>query len=104
MLRFAFALAALAPFAFCQTLPSFNWDERIDSTGLDSLAGIGTDSQGNTYVAGSTLSPNFPVKSAVQSNLASAGLYVITGPGSAYTRVGASWVVSSLAVDPTNPN
>ncbi|MGD1097587.1 MAG: SBBP repeat-containing protein [Bryobacteraceae bacterium] len=100
MLRFVFALASLAPYVFCQTLPSFNWDQRIDNSGLDIWAGMGTDSQGNVYVAGSTLSPTFSVKSAVQANLASAGLYVIYEPDSAYSHVGTNWVITSLAADP----
>jgi hypothetical protein len=51
----------------------------LDSSGVDTLAGIGIDAQGNIHVAGRTLSPNFAVKSAVQSNLGSAGLYRING-------------------------
>jgi hypothetical protein len=43
----------------------------VDASGLDAVAGLATDAQGNIYIAGSTLSPNFLVKSAVQNKLAS---------------------------------
>ena len=69
MLRLVLALGALLPFSFGQTFPAFRWVQQIDNSGVDTLAGIGTDALGNIYVAGSTRSPNFPVKSAVQSHL-----------------------------------
>jgi hypothetical protein len=71
MFRFLFALAAVIPLSFSQTLPTINWIQEVDASGLDTVAGLATDAQGNIYIAGSTLSPNFPVKSAVQSHLAS---------------------------------
>jgi uncharacterized protein (TIGR03437 family) len=104
MFRFAFPLLAIVPVAFCQNLPALQWVQQLDNSGVDAFTGMGTDAQGNTYVAGSTLSPNFPLKAAVQSTLASAGLYRIDGPGSAYTRVGVNYLLSSLASDPQNPN
>lgn len=100
MLRFVLVLGLILPISFGQTFPAFRWIQELDNSGADTFAGIGADAQGNIYVAGSTLSPNFPVKSAVQSNLNSAGLYRIDG--ASYTRLGLGWVVSSLAGDPRN--
>src|ERR1700734_1457105 len=71
MLRFLFVLAAITPYSLSQTLPAFNWIQEVDASGLDAVAGLATDAQGNIYIAGSTLSPNFLVKSAVQNKLAS---------------------------------
>jgi uncharacterized protein (TIGR03437 family) len=71
LLRFLFALAAIIPLSFSKTLPAIRWIQEIDASGLDTVAGLGTDAQGNIYIAGSTLSANFPVKSAVQDHLAS---------------------------------
>jgi uncharacterized protein (TIGR03437 family) len=71
MFRFVLASAAIAPLAFPQNLPTFRLIQELDASGLDTFTGLGTDLQGNIYIAGSTLSPNFPVQSAVQSNLAS---------------------------------
>jgi uncharacterized protein (TIGR03437 family) len=71
LFRFLFALAAIVPLSFSKNLPAFRWIQEIDASGLDTVAGLGTDAQGNIYIAGSTLSPSFPVKSAVQDHLAS---------------------------------
>ena len=102
MLRFILALSVLVPFSFGQTFPALRWVQQIDNSGVDTLAGIGTDALGNIYVAGSTQSPNFLVKGAVQGNLGSSGLYRIDG--AAYIRLGLNWVISSPAADPKNPN
>src|ERR1700722_20368644 len=104
MFRLLTALAAIVPLACSQNLPSVLWSESLDKAGLDTFAGLGTDRQGNIYVAGSTLSPNFPVKSAVQSQLMTGGLYQINGPGSAYARVGVNFVISTVVADPRNAN
>lgn len=86
--------------AATQNLPAYQWTKEVDESGTDSLAGLGTDSQGNIYVAGSTLSRNFPVKNAVQGSIASSGLYRI-GAGT-YTALGLN-SAESIAVDPLNP-
>jgi uncharacterized protein (TIGR03437 family) len=96
-------LLILVPLCFSQSFPAFRWIQEIGGTGTDSLAGIGTDAAGNVYLAGSTLSANFPTKSATQNHLASVGIYRIDGPGSAYTALGLS-STSSIAVDPQNPS
>ncbi len=103
MLRHLLAVAILTPLAFSQTFPAFQWIEEIDSSAGDSFTGLGVDSAGNTYIAGSTYSPNFPVQSAAQSHIDSAGLYEITGPGSAYAALGLS-SASAVVIDPQNPN
>ncbi len=71
-----FLIGGPAP-ALAQTPPVFNWIREVDNSGLaySLFAGLGTDAQGNVYVAGSTQSPNFPVVSAVQNHLATAGSY-----------------------------
>lgn len=71
MFRLFFLFAVLASLSFSQTLPSIRWIDEVDGSGLDMVAAIGTDAQGNIYIAGSTLSPNFPVKFAAQNHLAS---------------------------------
>jgi hypothetical protein len=69
-------LATLTPVSigFSQSLPSYQLIQEVDGSGMDSVAGMGTDAQENIYIAGTTSSQHFPVKTAVQPNLASAGL------------------------------
>jgi uncharacterized protein (TIGR03437 family) len=73
MVRILMALFTIAPLCCAQNFPAFNWIQEVDGSGLDKFAGVGTDAVGNVYVVGSTVSPNFPVKSAVQSHLGAAG-------------------------------
>ncbi len=103
MFRFLLAASLLVPVAFAQNLPGFQWIQEIDSSGGDSFAGLGVDAVGNTYIAGSTYSATFPVKAAAQSHSASAGLYRIDGPGSAYAALGITSAYY-VVVDPQNPN
>lgn len=102
MLRFAFALFFISS-AFSQDYPAFRWIQEIGGTGSETFAGLGTDSHGNTYIAGSTFAPNFPVKNAIQPRLSSIGFFQIDGPGAAYTPLGLS-VARSFAIDPQNPS
>jgi hypothetical protein len=95
------ATFTLFSIGFSQSLPSFQLIQKVDGSGMDSVAGLGTDAQGNVYIAGTTSSQQFPVKNAVQPNLASAGLYRFSG--SASTALGLS-SCSFLALDPQNPS
>src|SRR5450432_708377 len=70
MSRTLIALLALAPLCCAQTFPAFRWIVEVDSSRSDQLAGLGTDAQGNIYLAGTTQSPNFQVKAAVQNHFA----------------------------------
>jgi uncharacterized protein (TIGR03437 family) len=103
MFRFTLALLTLTPLIFSQKLPAFQWITEVDASGADSFAGLGVDAQGNTYLAGSTYSTAFPVKTPVQGRLASGGLYRIDGPGAAFSALGLS-TASGIFVDPQNPN
>lgn len=95
------ATFAFVSIAFSQDLPSFRWASRLDASGQNtSVAGVGTDSQGNVYVAGTTSTLHFPVKNALQPVMAAVGLYRINGSSS--TPLGLARC-SSLALDPQNP-
>ena len=52
------------------TAPALRWVLEVDDSGLDQVIGLGTDAQGNVYVAGNTTSPKYRVKNAVQDHLA----------------------------------
>ena len=102
MSRFVLAFLSVACLSFAQTLPALNWAQQLESSGVDTLTGIATDAQGNIYLAGSTMSPYFPVKNAVQSTLGTAGIFKIDATG--YSRIGTHTVISALAADPLNFN
>jgi Beta-propeller repeat len=95
------AAFTLVSIGFSQSLPGFHLIQELVASGMDSVAGLGTDAQGNVYIVGTTSSQQFPVKNAVQPNIASAGLYRVSG--SAFTALGLS-SCSFLAVDLQNPS
>jgi hypothetical protein len=70
MSRALVAFLALAPLCCAQTLPAFRWIVEVDSSGSDGLVGLGTDTQGNVYLAGTTRSPDFHLKAPAQNHLA----------------------------------
>ena len=88
--------------AWTQALPGFRWIQELNGSGSDTVIGMGTDAVGNTYIAGNTTSPDFPVKSAAQDHSASAGLFRIDGPGSAWSALNLP-SATSIAPDPLNP-
>src|SRR5580704_18041223 len=102
-LRFLSIVCAAACCAGAQGFPAFRWIKQIDGSSSDSVVGMGTDSTGNIYIAGNTTSTDFPIKSAVQSQRRSSGLYRIDGPGYAWTALPLS-SAQSIAVDPLNSN
>jgi uncharacterized protein (TIGR03437 family) len=69
MFRLLFAFGFIASICGAQTFPAFRWVQEVDGSGQDQFAGMATDAVGNVYVVGSTASPNFPVKNALQSQL-----------------------------------
>src|SRR5579863_1435251 len=83
---------------------AFQWIRQIGGSAGQTVAGMATDSQGNIYVAGSTSSVDFPVKSPFQAHPGGSGLYRIDGPGAQFQNLyGAGFAsVSSLTVDPRN--
>ncbi len=76
--RTLIALLAFAALGRSQTLYSFQWIVEVDGSGSDQLAGLGMDAQGNIYLTGTTESPNFQVKAAVQNHLAGASDVFVT--------------------------
>ena len=77
MARSLAVFLALAPLCCAQTHPAFRWILEVDRSGPDQLAGIG-DAEGSIYLAGTTQSPNFRVKAAVQNHLAGGSNVFVT--------------------------
>ncbi len=46
--------------------PTLDWVKTVSGTGLNSIAGVATDGQGNFYIAGSTTALDFPTVAAAQ--------------------------------------
>src|ERR1700682_4155566 len=47
--------------------PVLQWYKTVSGSGVSDVTAVGTDSQGNLYIAGNTTSLDFPVLSAAQS-------------------------------------
>jgi len=84
----------------------FDWVRQIGGSNGQAIAGIATDSAGNTYVAGNTASVDFPTQAAMQGGPAGSGLYRVDGPGGAWKNLGSSGFVqvSALVANPANPS
>ncbi len=101
ILRLIVTTFAFVSIGLSQSLPAYQLIQEVDASGLDTVAGLGTDAQGNLYIVGTTLSQHFPVKNAAQPASASSGLYRFTGGTS--TALGL-YSCSALALDPQNPS
>ena len=62
---------------------SYAWIRQLGGSADDAAIGVAVDPAGNTYVAGTTNSPDFPVRNAVQSLPGSAPLYRMAAPEAA---------------------
>jgi uncharacterized protein (TIGR03437 family) len=83
---------------------AFHWIRQIGGSGTEALAGLATDAQGNTYLAGTTTSLDFPVVNAMQPRPAGSGLFRIDGPGSNWRNLYQAGVLTGGRVlqDPRN--
>ncbi|HEY1335917.1 MAG TPA: SBBP repeat-containing protein [Bryobacteraceae bacterium] len=69
-------------------------------SGQNSIQAMATDSDGNVFVAGTTNSPDFPVKNAFQSALGEASVLRTTDLGNTWTRVPAPLDITAVFPDP----
>lgn len=85
---------------------TFQWIQQIGGSQGQAIAGVGADSQGNVYVAGSTSSADFPVKSAWQPHRGGSAVLRIDGPGGQWQNLYSFGLnsVTALSADPRNPN
>jgi uncharacterized protein (TIGR03437 family) len=72
-------------------------------SGTNTIQAGATDPNGDIFVAGTTNSPDFPVKNAFQPAFADASLLRSTDLGNTWTRVPAPLDVSSIYPDPVSP-
>jgi len=85
--------------------PVLEWYKTVSGSGTSTLAGVGTDAQGNFYVAGSTTSLDLPTVAAVQSTPGGSPLLRINAFGSSTNLYGPGLEgISSISLDPENPS
>ena len=84
---------------------TFRWIRQIGGSGGQTIAGTGTDPQGNIWVAGTTTSLDFPVQNAAQARPGGSGLFRVDGPGANWQNLYQAGVpaASAVAVDARNP-
>src|SRR5260370_26802321 len=60
-------LAGMSVSADSMRAPVLQWYKTVSGSGANDVTAVGTDSQGNLYIAGNTTSLDFPVLAAAQS-------------------------------------
>jgi hypothetical protein len=80
MQRPALVFLAAAASCFGQSA-SVQWVQTLGGSASAAVAGVATDAQGNSYVAGNTTSVDLPVRGAAQAHPGGSGLYRIDGAG-----------------------
>src|SRR5215469_3864189 len=82
---------------------SYAWIRQLGGSADDVAVGMAVDSAGNTYVAGTTNSPDFPVKHAIQALPGSAPLYRVDVTGAAKIYSSGASVIVGTAISPCEP-
>jgi uncharacterized protein (TIGR03437 family) len=77
---------------------AYRWIKQVGGSGNETLAGIATDRQGNTYVAGSTTSLDLPVVNAIQPHPGGSGIFRVDGPGSNWHSLYQSGIAGTNAL------
>ena len=72
-------------------------------SGQNSIQSVARDSNGNIYLAGTTSSPDLPVKSAAQTEFGEARILGTTIWGATWTRVGSPADINTVTADAVLP-
>jgi hypothetical protein len=104
-MRLALALLFLLAQLAAAEESAYRWVQKLGGSGSESVVGIGTDSEGNSYIAGSTNSLDFPVRNALQPQRGAAPLYrgSLTGSPAAKLHSPGTYV-GSVAVSQCHPS
>src|ERR1039457_6349987 len=91
---------AVSAFALAQG-SSYRWVKQIGGSGSDVAIGMAMDGAGNTYIAGNTLSRDFPVSNALQTHPGGAPLYKVDAATTAVTPLRNAGIdsVAAVAID-----
>jgi len=91
-------LSAVPAFAADATLrPALSWSKTFGGSGTDGAMAVATDAAGNSYIAGYTTSPDFPVQNGVQMHMGGTPLRASTNGGKSWTTPAIPPGVTSIA-------
>jgi len=91
-------LFAVPAFAADATLrPALSWSKTFGGSGTDGAIAVATDAAGNSYIAGYTTSPDFPVQNGVQMHMGGTPLHASANGGKSWTTPAIPPGVTSIA-------
>jgi hypothetical protein len=91
-------LLALPAFAADATLrPALSWSKSFGGSGTDGAMAVATDAASNSYIAGYTTSPDFPVLNGVQMRMGGTPLRASANGGKSWTTPAIPPGVTSIA-------
>jgi uncharacterized protein (TIGR03437 family) len=96
-----FLFLAVSALAFAQG-STYRWLKEIGGSASDVAIGMAMDRDGNTYIAGNTISLDFPVANALQPLPAASALYRVDAGSATATALRSARVLSvwAVAIDP----
>ena len=97
-------LWAHAPAAGAAPRPALNFEKNFGGTGTDVATAVAVDRAGNTYVAGTTTSLDFPVSNAFQPHLGGAPLRMSADQGATWLAPAVPGPVYAVAGSSKQPN
>src|SRR5260370_1978542 len=100
------ALAVTNLSAASMRAPVLQWYKTVSGSGVSDVMAVGTDSQGNLYIAGNTTSLDLPVLAAAQGKAGGSPVTRIDTASGLSQKLYAPGLAaaSSLTVDPQNSN
>jgi uncharacterized protein (TIGR03437 family) len=84
--------------------PALNFEKNFGGTGIDAASAIAVDRAGNTYVAGTTTSLDFPVANAFQPHIGGTPLRMSSDQGATWLAPAVPAPVFAVAGSPKQPN
>jgi uncharacterized protein (TIGR03437 family) len=86
--------------------PVLQWYKTVSGSGTNAVAAVGSDTQGNLYIAGNTTALDFPTTAAAQSKAGGSPVTRIDTASGSFQRLYTPGLAaaSSITIDPQNSN